>query len=419
MSDASPSFIALSELRTGLFVYIDLGWLSHPFPLNAFKISTQEQIDTIRALGLEKVRYSAEKSDPPAGDGPAATTTPLLDPVEAVRQARLKTLARQRSQLKACERQFNESSRTYRNVSEIFHSQPAAARQQGESLVQGVIDQLLTSEESSIRLLSEQVGERASLHAVNVTVISLLLGKALGLAAAEMNDLGMGALFHDFGKFSLATRLRWHDEAFNRAELAAYQEHVAKGVAEGRNLGLSNAALLVIAQHHEMADGSGFPKKLQNASLTRLSQIVGLVNQYDNLCNPGNPAHTMTPHEALSHLFAQRKARFDHDVLGAFIRMMGIYPPGSVVQLTDDRYALVVSVNSNRPLKPQVVIHQPEIPREEAIIADLESNPELGIRRSLKPVQLPKAAISYLSPRDRICYYFERASATDENGVAA
>jgi HD-GYP domain-containing protein (c-di-GMP phosphodiesterase class II) len=417
MTESAPQFISVSDLRTGHFVYIDLGWLFHPFPLNAFKIRTQEQIDTIRALGIDQIRYSPEKSDPPAGEAPPAVlAAPVVNPVDAVRQARLETLARQRGRLKACEKQFNEASRTYRHVTEIFHSQPEEARQQGESLVRGVVDRLLGDEESSIRLLSEQVGERASLHSVNVTVISMLLGKALGLPVTEMTELGMGALFHDFGKLSLAARLRWRDEKFSHAELAAYQEHVAKGVVEGRRLGLSTGALLVIAQHHEMADGSGFPKKLQNASLTALSRVVGLVNQYDNLCNPGNPAQTMTPHEALSHLFVQHKSRFDGVVLGAFIRMMGIYPPGSVVQLTDDRFALVVSVNSNRPLKPQVVIHQPEIPREEAIIADLESNPELGIRRSLKPVQLPKAAIDYLSPRDRICYYFERARGVDEAG---
>jgi hypothetical protein len=108
-------------------------------------------------------------------------------------------------------------------------------------------------------------------------------------------------------------------------------------------------------------------------------------------------------------MFAQQKARFDGVVLSAFIRMMGIYPPGSVVQLNDDRFALVVSVNSNRPLKPQVVIHQPEIPRDEALVVDLETIPELGIRRSLKPIQLPKATMDYLSPRERICYFFERA----------
>ena len=69
--------------------------------------------------------------------------------------------------------------------------------------------------------------------------------------------------------------------------------------------------------------------------------------------------------------------------------MMGVYPPGSVVQLTDDRYALVVCVNSTRPLKPRVLVHDPQVPRDEALLAGPEDTPDLGIRRSLKPAQLP------------------------------
>ena len=65
--------------------------------------------------------------------------------------------------------------------------------------------------------------------------------------------------------------------------------------------------------------------------------------------------------------------------------MMGVYPPGSTVQLTDDRYALVVSVNSSRPLKPRVLVHEPKVPRDEALILDLERTEGLGIRRSLQP----------------------------------
>jgi len=120
-------------------------------------------------------------------------------------------------------------------------------------------------------------------------------------------------------------------------------------------------------------------------------------------------AIALTPHEALSVIFAQMKARFDATVLGAFIRMMGVYPPGSVVQLVNDRFALVVSVNSSRPLRPRILVHDPQVPRSEALVLDLEHTPDLGIKRSLKASQLPKAALDYLSPRQRICYFFERA----------
>ena len=127
----------------------------------------------------------------------------------------------------------------------------------------------------------------------------------------------------------------------------------------------------------------------QRLPLDRLcigARIVALVNRYDNLCNPASLAHAHTPHEALSLLFAQSRAQFDASLLNAFIRMMGVYPAGSVVQLTDERYALVVSVNSTRPLKPKVLVHDAQRPREEALHLNLMDTPDLGIRRSLKLV---------------------------------
>jgi hypothetical protein len=137
------------------------------------------------------------------------------------------------------------------------------------------------------------------------------------------------------------------------------------------------------------------------------SRIVALVNRYDNLCNPTNPGKAITPHEAVALMFAQGKNKYDPAILGAFIKMMGVYPAGSVVQLTDDRYALVVGVNSSRPLKPRVLVHEPKVPRDEALILDLETTAGLGILRSLKPTALPEQALIYLSPRPRVSYFFE------------
>jgi hypothetical protein len=174
---------------------------------------------------------------------------------------------------------------------------------------------------------------------------------------------------------------------------------------------------MVIAQHHEHADGSGFPLHLNTDRMTAAARIVALVNRYDNLCNPQVAAKALTPHESLSLLFAQGKNKFDTAILGAFIRMMGVYPAGSTVQLTDDRYAMVVGVNSSRPLKPRVLVHEPKVSRDEALIVDLEATPGLGIRRSIRPMQLPVASLDYLAPRPRVAYFFE--AAPQEDAVAA
>jgi hypothetical protein len=213
--------------------------------------------------------------------------------------------------------------------------------------------------------------------------------------------------------------VRHREDHFSGSEVRAYEEHVAHSVSHARKMGLSSGAILVIAQHHEHADGSGFPLHLNTDRMTAGARIVALVNRYDNLCNPNLAARALTPHESLSLLFAQGKTKFDTAILGAFIRMMGVYPAGSTVQLTDDRYALVVGVNSSRPLKPRVLVYEARVPRDEALILDLETVQGLGIRRSIKPAQLPVTALEYLAPRPRVAYFFETVTADAEVAVAA
>ncbi|MDP1653117.1 MAG: DUF3391 domain-containing protein [Rhodocyclaceae bacterium] len=444
--DTEARFTDIDDLRVGMFIYVDLGWMKHPFALNSFKIGSRDQIDTLINLGVKRIRWSPEKSDPepdPAPEQPdekvgaggmASAGTPrdmgaarqaMADAVAAAvaalaaeRLRRREQLSSQRESLAVCERQFDAAARSYCQVIDAVRTQPEAVRVQVAETVGGMVGEMIAQEESVIRLLSENIGERTSQHAVNVAVFSLLLGKTMGLDSVALNALGTGALLHDIGKIELPEHLRGHDTYCNAAERRRYQEHVAHGVALGQAMQLPADVLVMIAQHHELADGGGYPRQLVGEQIAPLARIVALVNHYDHLCNPDNPSQAITPHEALSRIYAQMKHQFDAGVLMPFIRMIGVYPPGSVIELTDGRFAMVISVNAARPLKPNIVIFEPHIPREEALVEDLEHTPDLGIRRSLKPLQLPKAAFDYLSPRQRICYFFERARSTPEHASA-
>ena len=421
MKSEDAVWIDASLLRVGHYVELDVGWMAHPFPTSSFKISSQKQVDIIRGLGREQVRYVPSKSDvlpedAPSADGnPDASTAAQQEQLLALarekeqRQLRASMLAAQERSLVACERRFAESVRLYRKTVDLVQSQPKLATEPCAAMVTAYVNEMLDKGEASIRLLSEAAGDKSSMHPVNVTIISLLLGKAMGLSRSDLHDLGMAAYLHDIGKIRLPDRVRWMEDSFSSAEFRMYQDHVAQGQLIAKAMELQAPAVLAMQQHHELADGSGFPGRLKADAMEAGGRILSLVNRYDNLCNPSRPGSALTPHEALSLIFAQLKSRFDGATLSAFIRMMGVYPPGSVVQLIDDRYAIVVSVNSSRPLKPKVVVHDPATPKYEALILDLEKTPQLGIRRSLKPANLPPAALDYLAPRQRIAYFFEQA----------
>jgi HD-GYP domain-containing protein (c-di-GMP phosphodiesterase class II) len=421
MQDRSNDpLIDVSQLTVGMFIHLDLGWMSHPFPLSSFKIASSDQLLILRRLGLKQVRWSPGKSDlslqpvstvaaVPAGESATAQSVQSAQPSpeDIAREAHRSALAAQREALRLCEAQYGEAADAFRGVMEIVQTHPHQARTETESLTAALLDKMLVEGDLNMRLLNESAGDRSTAHALNVCIIALLLGRAFGLGREEMMDLGVGSLLHDVGKLEIAARLRHRDESFTSAETQAYQQHVGKGVAIAQAMGLAPAPLLVIAQHHEHADGSGFPQRINMDRMSTGARIVALVNRFDGLCNPLITSKAMTPHEALSLMFAQGRSRFDATMLNAFIRMMGVYPPGSTVQLTDDRYALVVSVNSARPLKPRVMVHDIKVVKEEALILNLEEMPDLGIRRSLKPQFLPRASLDYLSPRARIAYFFD------------
>lgn len=416
--------IAVSDLKVGMFVHLDLGWMAHPFPLSSFKITSTDQIDTIRTLGLTRVRWVRSRSDLTDAESPAlpadaapaaAQPAPAEDPAaEAARQAKSAHQAKldaQRAAVRRCERQFTEACQDLKRTVDKSTGDPVAAGQQAQALSGALLDKMMVAGDLCVRVLVEGAGDRASAHALNVAVLSMLMGRAFGLPREEMLELGVGALLHDIGKQDLPDRVRHVDNDVPSPELALYRDHVALGVARARRMQLGPLAQLVIAQHHEAADGSGFPKGLQLDRMSVAARVVALVNRYDNLCNAASLARSLTPHEALSRLFAQSRAKFDNTMLNAFIRMMGIYPPGSVVQLTDDRYALVISVNSSRPLKPTVMVCDPSAPAHQALHLDLEQCGDLGIRRSLRPSLLPLPAAEYLQPRQRVSYFFDAVQA--------
>jgi putative nucleotidyltransferase with HDIG domain len=405
------STIAVQDLRVGMFVQLEGGWLSHPFPLSNFKIGSAEQIQAIRGLGLKQVRWVPEKSDlppDPAAEAAKATAQSRAEPSEQERAAesRRQALAAQRERQQRNERQHAEAAAAWRQAFDAVMAKPLEAGQGSEQLTRAILDKMLVEGDIGITLVNGS-GDRTATHALNVTIISLLIARTLGFAETDLMDLGVGSLMHDVGKIEVADRFRHVDESFGPNELAAYRDHVVKGIRMGQQMGLKPAALQVLGQHHEHTDGSGFPAKAAGERISMGARVLALVNRYDNLCNPHSRTLALTPHEAVSVLFAQGRSRFDSVVLNAFIRMMGVYPAGSLVQLTDDRFGMVVGVNSSRPLKPRVLVHDTKVPRNEALVLDLEQTPDLGIRRSLPAAKLPAAAVEYLDPRPRVSYFFE------------
>lgn len=397
---ATSVIIDVSDVRIGMHIQLDVGWLHHPFPMNHFRVNSQAQIEMLRSLGLKTVQHL------PPGSSQEDTHA-----ISAKPQARLAAERPYHQAWLDCDTRFAQATDVFQQLMGEVQQMPAEARRIAEALVDQTIEDLLPSGDTVIRLLSEGMGQQQASHAINVTILSLLLGKVWGLDAQQLHHLGMAALLHDIGKLNLPLAAQQAVTQMAPELRALYDSHVGASVALCQAMDLPPDVLLPIAQHHELMDGSGFPLRLMQEDLGTLGQILGLVNCYDRLCNPATDNLALTPHEALSHMFAQRCQHFDIRLIKAFVRVMGVYPPGSVIQLSDGRYGMVMSVNSARPLKPQLLVCDENGPSatDGAVWLDLECCPGLAVKRSLRPSQLPWQALAYLSPRQRICYFFERA----------
>lgn len=413
----SEQRIGIDQVRVGMFIRLE-DWMDHPFLFNSFRIRNEKQLQTLRSLGIQQVIYVREKSDvpplPPASpDTVAPSPAPEPDPEVAAmwqaKKARREKLTRQREALGRCEKKFASGVTTVRSMLRNLFSRPAESVAQARELVSDMVDSLLEEKDVVLHLMNAKTGdENAYYHALNVTMLSLILGKEAGLGGDEMRALGLGTLLHDMGKDKVPSQILLKKTPWTSAERNFYQQHVTYGAETARSLPeMTAGALEVITLHHELLDGSGFPGRLKGERIGRLARIACIANTFDNYCNRINPADSMTPAEAVSHMFRRENGKYDPVLMQHFIRCMGVYPPGSVVQLNDGTIGLVMSVNPGRLLHPSLLIYDPDVPKEEALWLDLSLDPDLKVEKTLRPGELDKAVFEYLEPRSRVSYYSE------------
>jgi putative nucleotidyltransferase with HDIG domain len=410
--------IGIEQLRLGLYIRME-SWMDHPFLFSSFKIRTEKQLQVLRSLGISHVLYDPERSDqeplpllkvesalPPQQPQPI---DPEVEAMWAAKQERREKLMAQREALGRCETKFFTGVSSVKSLLRNLFSRPEASIQQAHELVSDMVGSMLEDKDVVLHLMNAKAGDEGGYyHALNITMLALILGREAKLSPDEMRALGLGTLLHDIGKEKVPSQILLKKSPWTTAERNFYQQHVVYGIEMAKQLpGLPAAALEVIAQHHELLDGSGYPARLKGGQIGRAGRIASIVNTFDNYCNGSNLGDAMTPAEALSFMFKNEKDKYDPGLMQLFVRCMGVYPPGSVVQLNNGQIGLVMSVNPGRLLHPSLLVYDPEVPKEEALWLDLSETSGLSVERTLRPSELDKAVLDYLNPRARVSYYAE------------
>ena len=411
--------ITVDRLQPGLHIRLPCKWNGHPFLFNSFKIKDEDQIRMIRHLGIKHVFINPGQSD----------TQPLpvqeesnKDKEEEVdqevdletqklwqeKQDRIEKLSAYRRRVISCEKEFERSLSRMRAVMSKIRNRPEQAAEEAAQLVSDVVDNLLSDDNVTLRLMNgKSEFEDIYFHSLNVSVIAMMVAKAKMMDAEQIKEVAFASLFHDIGKVKVPTAILRKPTALTEPESNYLKLHTKYGLEIAANIEeFPESARTVIAQHHEHIDGSGYPDGLKGDEINELAQIVAVANVYDNLCHSNVVSEQKIPYVALSHLYKSCKHIYNNENLSLLIKFMGVYPPGTVVQLSNEMVGLVISVNAANILYPNVLIYDPSVPRTQAPIIDLAEK-EIKIINAILPCKLPDKVREYLNPRSRISYFFD------------
>ena len=425
VDNGKRNMIGMDQLCIGLHIRLN-SWMGHPFLLSSFKIVDQQQIDTLRAMGLKEIEYLPQKSDAkPLTPAPAQEEQEPED--SAVNEAdkadleilmqekkeKIEALSRERERIRAAERKYLKTASSVKNVMRLANQQPQHAAQLAGEVANDLAEIFLADSNPYIHLMGDNItDENAYYHGLNVTVLSLILAKAVGTDDPEtMRDIAQGAVLHDAGKAMIPSQIMMKDEELTPAEMKLMQMHPGYGIKLMQSVEtLPNRVRSIILFHHEMNDGSGYPKGLKGEEIDAAVRIVTIANTYDNLCNPRVVKRARTPAEALTFMYKNNLVKFDKAILSAFIKSLGIYPPGTIVKLKSGRVGIVMSVDSSDLLYPNLMLFDPAVPKDDAAIVNLKHDLADAVETTLRPSSLPEAVHDYLSPRKRVCYFVDSGS---------
>jgi HD-GYP domain-containing protein (c-di-GMP phosphodiesterase class II) len=417
MAAAAPegkNRIRIDQVCIGLHIKLD-SWMGHPFLFSSFKIKNNEQIATLRSMGLTDIEYIPDKSNTKPLPLPETPPEPLplqdevdIDALMEEKTARIAELNQERERIRAAERKYVKTANSVQNVMRLANNNPRQAAQLSGDVADELSEIFLAEQNPYIHLMGDSIAdESAYFHSINVTVLSMILARALDIQNPEvMHDVAQGAVLHDIGKAMVPSQILLKDDDLTAAESKLLQMHPGYGIKLLQGIDdLPQRVREIIMFHHETMDGSGYPKGIKAEALDQTVRIIEIANTYDNLCNQRVVARSRTPSEALSFMYKNELVKHDKQALSAFIKALGIYPPGTIVKLKSGRVGIVMSVDSSDLLHPNLMVFDSAIPKDEAAVVNLKRDLEDEVERTLRPSALPTEIHDYLSPRKRICYF--------------
>lgn len=362
-----------NELILGMYISeLDHPWIESPFLFQGFQIHDHDVLKEVQST-CKYVYVDTDKTPQEINAQLKTISTPAIQkPVQKKKRNPEKNDFTDSVTLKKSK--FNKASftenlikaRKSRDKTRKYVDEMLADARAGEiintnkakQLVAELANNIVENLDASMWLTQlKSRDEYTAIHSLNVCVLSLTFGRALGLAIEELNEIGLGALLHDMGKMRVPLSVLNKPGKLTRDEFEIMKSHPGMGYELVRNdKNLSPEVLSIVRNHHERLNGQGYPDNLTEENITFYTKIVSITDVYDAITSDRVYHDGMTPHDALKSLYEWMPGNYDTELVQEFIRTIGIYPVGSVVELLTGHIGIVVKLNEAHRLKPVVML---------------------------------------------------------------
>lgn len=192
-------------------------------------------------------------------------------------------------------------------------------------------------------------------HSVNVGILSVALGMALGYNHNDLKELGIGAILHDVGKTKIPMKILCKPDRLTPEEFAIMQKHSEYGFEILKNQpGISLRTAHIAFQHHERYNGSGYPRQIHSDEQHEFARIVSIADVYDALTSNRVYRNSYLPHEAFEMILGGGDYHFDHKIIQKFVQSIAVYPLGITVRLNTGQIGVVSKIDPSYPQRPTV-----------------------------------------------------------------
>jgi HD-GYP domain-containing protein (c-di-GMP phosphodiesterase class II) len=400
--------VEVSELVPGMYVSaLDRPWLETPFLIQGFVLENQEHIDRVRQycefVYIDKVRsitsVGRSRLHSAAPDQERQVVERPRIPIERIFAGRnLKAYGEDtpwheehgRAEL-AVDSLLGDIEDILRHVSDGGTLDVVRIKK----AVSPIVDSMGRNPDACMWLTRlKQHDQYTYQHALSSSIWAVALGRQIGLGRLDLRSLAMGGMLMDVGKLRVAPELLRAGHQLDEREEGELRLHVSNGLTLLTEKGMLNQDVLdMVAHHHERHDGSGYPNGLAGDRIPAVARIAGIVDTYDALTSDQPYSPAVSPSEAIRIIYNARDQEFQAELVEAFIQAVGVYPAGTLVELSSGEVGVVVAESRTRRMLPKVTVlldaDKKALPRSR--LADLlqqsEQGPEhtIRIRRSLEP----------------------------------